>query len=627
LLVTTGVKAREGERARERLGECLGAYDLVIEGGERCAHARESGRDVEGALLGGEPEVDPRAKQSGAQRVMVASEGRRNRGDAVASQRAQQAARASKSAGEADAQTTQLVPAEEGVTEAGAKREAAHVGRAFADANDAVGHGEERGDRCAQVTPRGHGLRVAPGLVRVDREERQGGTQGCDLEHTIEHEDVCGGRRELDRARAGGRDHDPHPMRLERARRYEALVPHLGQRVIRGYEARAPRPRAVGVAHEDHRSALTRELPRARDRERRLARAPQRRAAHRDDAYARRDRQWTHQRARRNHGPGRSERARDGALVPTFFETTGKPQHLGTSGRLLALMLAIDPLRLARRQLEIDREKTSRYPHLLKHKGERMSASPLALLRGAAPLFYELLEAHPTLAEGPRGEGWLVGDCHLENFGAFRTGALSVKETRASHAADRVVFDLNDFDDTFVGPWRFDVVRLATSLILGGREIGLDGTRTLSLCDALLEAYVGAVFHRKKTPPAPQCVMSLIEKVQKRTRKELLDARTRFVGEQRRFVRGLRYESLPKKLRAKAERAFAKYVKRLPDAERPPAEAVEARARGARRDRSSRVRLASAEDDRDEQASGVVDVRAPARPAGGQARLDDAPRG
>jgi uncharacterized protein (DUF2252 family) len=238
-------------------------------------------------------------------------------------------------------------------------------------------------------------------------------------------------------------------------------------------------------------------------------------------------------------------------------------------------MLAIDPLRLARRQLEIDREKTSRYPHLLKHKGERMSASPLALLRGAAPLFYELLEEHPTLAEGPRGEGWLVGDCHLENFGAFRTGALSVKETRASHAADRVVFDLNDFDDTFVGPWRFDVVRLATSLILGGREIGLDGTRTLGLCDALLEAYVGAVFHRKKMPAAPQCVTSLIEKVQQRTRKELLDARTRVVGEERRFVRGQRYESLPNKLRAKAERAFAKYVKRLPDAERPPAEAVE----------------------------------------------------
>jgi len=238
-------------------------------------------------------------------------------------------------------------------------------------------------------------------------------------------------------------------------------------------------------------------------------------------------------------------------------------------------MLAIDPLRLARRQLELDRERTRRYPHLLQHKAERMSASPLALLRGAAPLFYELLDAHPSLAEGPRGEGWLVGDCHLENFGAFRTGALSMKETHASHAAEKVVFDLNDFDDTFIGPWRFDVVRLATSLILGGREIGLDGQRTLTLCDALLEAYAGAAFHRRKTPPAPRCVTSLIDQVQTRTRRELLDARTRMVGGARRFVRGSRYEALPKKLRTKAERAFARYVRRLPEAERPPAEAVE----------------------------------------------------
>jgi uncharacterized protein (DUF2252 family) len=70
-------------------------------------------------------------------------------------------------------------------------------------------------------------------------------------------------------------------------------------------------------------------------------------------------------------------------------------------------------------------------------------------------------------------------------------------------------------------------------------------------------------------------VSSLVERVRTRTRKELLDARTRVVGGERRFVRGARYEALPEKLRSKAERAFAKYVKRLPEAERPPAEAVE----------------------------------------------------
>jgi uncharacterized protein (DUF2252 family) len=239
-------------------------------------------------------------------------------------------------------------------------------------------------------------------------------------------------------------------------------------------------------------------------------------------------------------------------------------------------MLTVDPLRLARRQLAIDRKRMETYPDLLAHKAVRMTASPLALLRGSAPLFYELLERHPALTEGPPGDGWLVGDAHLENFGAYRPGALSLEETRRSRANERVAFDLNDFDDAIVGPWRFDVLRLVTSLVLGGREMGADGARTLELCDALIEAYNDAVFHRRKTPATPGCVTALVDKVQARTREQLLDARTRVErGGRRRFVRGARYVSLPTKLRARAERAFAKYVRRLPRGERPPDDALE----------------------------------------------------
>jgi uncharacterized protein (DUF2252 family) len=99
--------------------------------------------------------------------------------------------------------------------------------------------------------------------------------------------------------------------------------------------------------------------------------------------------------------------------------------------------------------------------------------------------------------------------------------------------------------------------------------------RALALCDALLEAYVASAFHKKKAPPAPRPVAWLVDRVSARTRKELLDARTEVVGKQRRLVRGPRYEELPVKLRAKAERAFLKYVKHLPDGLRPPDEAVE----------------------------------------------------
>jgi uncharacterized protein (DUF2252 family) len=238
-------------------------------------------------------------------------------------------------------------------------------------------------------------------------------------------------------------------------------------------------------------------------------------------------------------------------------------------------MLIVDPVRLARRQIEIDRERMARFPHLFERKVARMTASPLSMLRGSARLFYELLERHPALAEGPAGEGWLVGDAHLENFGAYRTNARATRETKRSRANESIVFDLNDFDEAFVGPWRLDVVRLMTSLVLGGREIGADGPRALGLCDGLLESYVGAAFHRKKAPRSPAPVTALVDTVRHRTRKQLLDARTVVVRGVRRFVRGARYQDLAPKLAAKAGKAFAKYTKRLAPAERAPPEAFD----------------------------------------------------
>ena len=223
----------------------------------------------------------------------------------------------------------------------------------------------------------------------------------------------------------------------------------------------------------------------------------------------------------------------------------------------------------------IDEGRTAAFPHLFSRKRERMMASPLALLRGAAPLFYELLERNTVLRDGPPGEGWLVGDAHVENFGVFRTGLLSTKETVASRSSEDIAFDVNDFDDAFVGPWRYDVLRLLTSLVLGGRESGTDGPRTLALCAALLDAHESAAFGKNEAPAPPPVVEALIERVRRRTRKELLDARTRVVGGQRRFVYGTRYEALAPAVRAKAEKAFGKYVQRLPKASSIPAEAFE----------------------------------------------------
>jgi uncharacterized protein (DUF2252 family) len=113
------------------------------------------------------------------------------------------------------------------------------------------------------------------------------------------------------------------------------------------------------------------------------------------------------------------------------------------------------------------------------------------------------------------------------------------------------------------------------SVILGGRELGADGRRALDLSYELVDAYAKTVFDGGKPPTVPPPVAALVEKVRSRTRKELLDARTELVRGARRFVRGPRYRDLPPKLREKAERAFLKYAKRLPDEDRPSREQLE----------------------------------------------------
>ena len=268
----------------------------------------------------------------------------------------------------------------------------------------------------------------------------------------------------------------------------------------------------------------------------------------------------------------------------------------------------LDPVSLARRQMAMDRARTLRFPDLFKRKLARMKSSPLAFLRGAAPLFYEILAARPELGKGPGGEGWLAGDLHLENFGAFKSFTSSAsggkgkaakklkaasasktgKKAKAGKSAKKgesdrparslptaVEFDLNDFDEAFVGPWRIEVLRLLTSLILGGRELGADGTRTLALCDRLLDAYVASAFYAAPSPEPPRPVRALMERVAHRSRFAMLDDRTELVRGRRRLVRGQRYRELSPEVGAQVPTVFEQYVASVPAHERPTPEQVE----------------------------------------------------
>jgi uncharacterized protein (DUF2252 family) len=110
-----------------------------------------------------------------------------------------------------------------------------------------------------------------------------------------------------------------------------------------------------------------------------------------------------------------------------------------------------DPLAVLRASM------TGRVPSLIPIKYQRMAASPFGFFRGAVPIMAADLSCHANTGITTQ----LCGDMHVLNLGAF--AALD----------GRLVFDINDFDETIRGPFEYDVKRLATSLILAGRAAGL----------------------------------------------------------------------------------------------------------------------------------------------------------
>ena len=104
----------------------------------------------------------------------------------------------------------------------------------------------------------------------------------------------------------------------------------------------------------------------------------------------------------------------------------------------------------------LERQAATRVPELVPIRYGRMLVSPFTFYRGAA-----MIMAH-DLATTPRS-GLLVqccGDAHLSNFGVFAS------------AERRLMFDINDFDETLRGPWEWDVKRLAASMLIAARDNG-----------------------------------------------------------------------------------------------------------------------------------------------------------
>lgn len=123
----------------------------------------------------------------------------------------------------------------------------------------------------------------------------------------------------------------------------------------------------------------------------------------------------------------------------------------------------------------LDETNADRIPGLLRVRYGRMTESSFAFFRGTAILQARDLAAFASSNLNIQA----CGDCHLMNFGGFATPERSL------------VFDINDFDETFPAPWEWDVKRLAASIVVASRYKSFSTGAAEKAVRSALDAYSG----------------------------------------------------------------------------------------------------------------------------------------
>ncbi|MFD9124583.1 DUF2252 domain-containing protein [Kitasatospora sp. NPDC059571] len=215
-------------------------------------------------------------------------------------------------------------------------------------------------------------------------------------------------------------------------------------------------------------------------------------------------------------------------------------------------------------------------PAAFRVKFRKMAASAFAFYRGTAALFYADLAGGPFASygapflDGRTGRVWIHGDLHAENFGTYLD------------AEGRLVFNVNDFDEAFVGAFTWDVQRLAASLALIGYAKALSDDTISDLVRTFAAAYRGqiaalvgsgdAARYTLETADGP--ILDTLRRARLQTRVALLEQETVIDGWERRFRIGGGAFELDAETRAEVLAAFIRYLDTLPPASRTRPDAL-----------------------------------------------------
>ena len=196
-------------------------------------------------------------------------------------------------------------------------------------------------------------------------------------------------------------------------------------------------------------------------------------------------------------------------------------------------------------------------------KFRKMAADPFAFYRGSACLFYaDMRELEDRWADERTGRVWIHGDLHAENFGTYM------------NANGMLTFDVNDFDEAYLGHFSWDLRRFVASLALMGWQKALPEDAVRELAAGYLRAYVERVHvyveeeddaaHALQLDTAEGHILDVLRLARSRTRIALLDGLTELDGDERRFRRSGRARELDDDERGRVLEAFAAYLETIP---------------------------------------------------------------
>ncbi|MBQ1072131.1 DUF2252 domain-containing protein [Micromonospora sp. C31] len=204
-------------------------------------------------------------------------------------------------------------------------------------------------------------------------------------------------------------------------------------------------------------------------------------------------------------------------------------------------------------------------PAAFRRKFRKMAASPFAFYRGSASLFYADQVgdfADDRFLDDRTGRVWIHGDLHAENFGTYM------------NASGQLVFNVNDFDEAYVGPFSWDLKRLAASVALLGYAKALSDRAISDLVTGFAQSYltelraiaaggddaIGSI----TLDNADGVLRRVLQQARLNTRVDLLATQTTIDNYERRFSLGDGVFEVDAETRERVCAAFEDYLGTLP---------------------------------------------------------------